>query len=161
MFDYSLMFIQDHHVYDLLCKLPPKCNTTPDNIPSIVLKKCAGSLASPIAKIFRRSFFVGNVPEAWKRSLIVPLFKAGDSAKPTNYRPICLTSSISKIAEKILLQDISGYIKTIEAIPHSQHGFQDKKSVASLLVETLDHWTGCRVDSALPNCAPENCAPEY
>jgi hypothetical protein len=57
MFDYSLMFIQDHLVYDMLNKLLSKCNTTPDNIPSIVLKRCASSLTSPIAKILRRSFF--------------------------------------------------------------------------------------------------------
>jgi hypothetical protein len=39
-------------------------------------------------------------------------------------------------------EDIKGFIETLGIIPTSQHGFQDKKSVTSLLLETTDQqWT--------------------
>jgi hypothetical protein len=138
LFDYGLFLIQDHHIYDMLLKLPAKHNTTLDGIPSIFLKKCAASLAYPLANLFRRSFLYGVVPKAWKDSLIIPLFKTGNASSPNNYRPICLTSSIAKLAEKLVYEDIKGFTETLGIIPTSQHGFQDKKSVTSLLLETTD-----------------------
>jgi hypothetical protein len=108
---------------------------------SIFLKKCAASLAYPLANLFRRSFLYAVVPKAWKDSLIIPLFKTGDASSPNNYRPICLTSSIAKLAEKLVYEDIKGFIEALGIIPTSQHGFQDNKSVTSLLLETTDQWT--------------------
>jgi hypothetical protein len=141
LFDYSLFLIQDHQIYELLRKLPAKPNTTPDSIPSIVLKKCAATLAQPLANLLRRSFLAGTVPSAWKKSIIIPLYKTGEASSPNNYRPICLTSNIAKLAEKLIHEDISGFVKALGIIPTSQHGFQDNKSVTTLLLETTDQWT--------------------
>jgi hypothetical protein len=54
------------------------------------------------------------------------------------------TQVLAKLAEKLVYEDIKGFIEAlgIIIIPTSQHGFQDKKSVTSLLFENTDQqWT--------------------
>jgi hypothetical protein len=38
-----------------------------------------------------------NVPSDWKKALITPLFKKGERNVASNYRPVSLTSVVSKI----------------------------------------------------------------
>ncbi|GBO01041.1 putative RNA-directed DNA polymerase from transposon X-element, partial [Araneus ventricosus] len=50
--------------------------------------------------ILRLQYF----PNSWKNSIIIPIHKTGkDPFNPTNYRPISLLSSLSKVVEKIIL----------------------------------------------------------
>ncbi|XP_031632582.1 uncharacterized protein LOC116346585, partial [Contarinia nasturtii] len=48
----------------------------PDGISPKVLKNCAHSLSKPLTALFRRSFQQGCVPDALKKSRIVPIYKA-------------------------------------------------------------------------------------
>jgi hypothetical protein len=43
------------------------------------------------------------IPEDWKNANIVPIFKKWDRSKPSNYRPVSLTSVASKILEHIIV----------------------------------------------------------
>ena len=138
------MFLTDALVFQELEHFKPKNNTTPDIAPSIVLKKCALSLARPIAILLRFSFYSGSVPNHWKKSLVLPLYKSGSNQSKSeleNYRPISLTSDLAKLADKLVFTEISSYFRVIGAIPPSQHGFQSGKSVTSLLLECHDDWT--------------------
>ncbi|XP_031634810.1 uncharacterized protein LOC116348086, partial [Contarinia nasturtii] len=50
----------------------------PDGISPKVLKNCAHSLSKPLTALFSRSFQQGCVPDALKKSRIVPIYKADD-----------------------------------------------------------------------------------
>jgi hypothetical protein len=43
------------------------------------------------------SINTGQIPEDWKNANIVSIFRKGDRSKPSNYRPVSLTSVASKI----------------------------------------------------------------
>jgi hypothetical protein len=43
-----------------------------------------------------------QIPNEWKRSIIVPIYKKGDKRKPENYRGINLLNTCYKIFSKIL-----------------------------------------------------------
>lgn len=66
------------------------------------LKECAGELAPILNELFRRLMDAGEVPELWKEANIVLIHKTGSKAKMSNFRPVALTSVISKVCEKIL-----------------------------------------------------------
>ena len=140
-FSYNLMFISDFTVFELLRKLDGKTNTSPDKLPLIILKKCAVSLAKPVATIFRRSFMDGKVPSKWKQAIIIPLPKVNNANKLSNFRPISLTSSMAKIAENCVNTDLESFLRSKHAIPHFQHGFVNRKSVYTSLLESIDDWT--------------------
>jgi len=115
--------VNPQEIYNILRNLPNKCNTSPDQIPNIILKKCASGLAYPLTLLFNYSIANGMVPQLWKMSIIQPLYKKGSPNEPQNYRPISLTSSISKVLEKILHNKLYTFFKINNIIPNHQHGF--------------------------------------
>ena len=72
-------------------KLKKIKNPGPDDIFPRILKECREELVEPIAMIFRKSLDIGVVPRLWRQANVVPIFKKGDKAKSSNYRPISLT----------------------------------------------------------------------
>ena len=55
----------------------------------------------------------GVFPDSFKISKIIPLFKKGDSSLLSNYRPISLLPTISKIFERFY---ITNYMNTLIVI---------------------------------------------
>ena len=51
----------------------------------------------------------GNFPQSFKISKIIPLYKRGDHSLLTNCRPISLLSTISKVFERIIYDQMYEY----------------------------------------------------
>ena len=76
----------------------------------------------------------------WKHANVVPIYKgAGSKYDENNYRPISLTSNISKIMEGIICEKITDYCNRHSILPPFQYGFRKSKSTVSNLVELLDN----------------------
>jgi len=56
------------------------------------------------------------LPEGWKESIIVPIYKKGDKTHCTNYRGISLLPTIYQILSNILLSRITPYAEEIIGI---------------------------------------------
>ena len=76
--------------------------TGPDTLPAKILKRCARSLALPVALLTRSVLRTGTWPEGWKLHWVFPLFKKKSPAKTANYRGIHLTAQLSKVTERLL-----------------------------------------------------------
>ena len=77
-----------------------------------------------LVKLFSAMLEMSYIPLGMKRGIIITLFKGGNKNRkdPNNYRAITLTSCISKIFEKILLERMQA---TVSLRPHHlQGGFQ-------------------------------------
>ena len=68
-----------------------------DDISNFIWKGVISSIADPLAHIFYASILSGVFPEQMKIAKVIPLFKKGDKLDPSNYRPISLLSTLSKI----------------------------------------------------------------
>ena len=75
-------------------------STSPDGIATVVLKSCAKEVAYPLALLLRKMLANGAWPDRWHEHWIVPLYKRGSRANPSNYRGVHLTSQMSKCAER-------------------------------------------------------------
>ena len=62
-----------------------------------ILNLSAPYISSPLCRIINTSLNSGVFPTRLKYSIITPLCKEGDKNKVTNYRPISLLTSFSKI----------------------------------------------------------------
>ena len=102
-------------------------------IPVNILKNCSDILSGPIAKLVNLSISSGSFPDVLKSATITPIFKKGESTDPSNYRPISVLSSISKIFEKVICQQLKSYIHKFKIINSSQFGFQSGKSTIDAL----------------------------
>ena len=128
-------------VFEELKRLKVDKAAGPDQIPSVVLKCCAEQLASPLATIFQKSLIKGQVPLDWKKATVTPIFKKGQKRKPNNYRPVSLTSQTCKVMERIVKKHIVQYLEENSLISPHQHGFVQKRSCQTNLLESLEEWT--------------------
>jgi len=81
-----------------------------DKISSRILKISAPYILSPLTYIFNKILSTGIFPERLKFSELRPLFKKGDTTEFSNYRPISLLTSFSKINEKIIYKRLYSYL---------------------------------------------------
>ena len=96
---------------------------------------------------------MGEVPLDWKKANVTPIYKnKGTKSQPCNYRPVSLTSHISKTMESIIRDEIIRHLQKNELIKPSQHGFWKGRSCLTNLLVYLDKVTmyidqGLHVDS--------------
>jgi hypothetical protein len=76
----------------------------------------------------------------WKIAIVVPIHKKGDKHKPSNYRPISLTCICCKILESIIRDHMWKHLKTNNLLTEDQHGFTEKKSCVTNLLESMESW---------------------
>ena len=97
----NLDHFDEWEVYRSLSKLK-KTATGPDNLPSWFLKLTAEFIAVPITTMINISIKEGLIPEQWKSATITPIPKVNKATKPIDFRPISVTSVLSRMTEKMI-----------------------------------------------------------
>ena len=111
----------------------------PDGIPAVVLKTCAPELTPVLTRLYRLSYNTG-VPSSWKVAHVHPIPKKGDRSDPSNYRPIAITSLLSKVMERVLNRRLLQYLEDRQLISDRQYGFRHGRSAGDLLVYLTHRW---------------------
>ena len=84
----------------VLTRLNPSKTPGVDQIYSVMLKNLANELAIPqISHIFKCSMGTGIVPEDWRIANVAVFHKKGHKKECGNYRPVSLSSQVSKVLE--------------------------------------------------------------
>ena len=122
-------------------KLKPNQSSGPDGLVPLLFKNLSQSLAGPLSLLFSAFMSVGRIPGEWKKAIITPVYKNGDSSDVSNYRPIALTNVICKIMERVICADLLAYLRHYGVINKHQHGFLAGKSTTTNLLECLNDWT--------------------
>ena len=113
-----------------------------DGIPAQFIKNLSCYLIKPLHTIFQESFRSGVVPSAWRIGITIPIYKRNRKPEdPASYRPVCLTSVVGKLAERVFLSVFTNYIQENFLISNSQHAFISGKSTATNLIECINEWT--------------------
>lgn len=124
--------IDSSDVFQALIKLDPTKAVGCDKIPPRLLKCCATSLTEPITHLLSTCISTCSIPEEWKIHQITPVFKKGDRTSPTNYRPISLLCTISKILESIVYNKVASFLRPL--ISKQQFGFLKNRSCLAQLL---------------------------
>ena len=76
-----------------------------------MLKLIGLSISLPLSLLFNLSFSTGIFPTAWEAAVVIPLYKnKGARTDATNYRPISLLSTISKLCERIIYDKLYAHV---------------------------------------------------
>ena len=84
-----------------------------DQIPTEMIKAGGRTIRPEIRKIIISIWNKNKLPEKWKESIIVPIYKKGDKTDCSNYRGISLLPPTYKILSKILLSRLIPYAEEI------------------------------------------------
>ena len=89
-----------------------KTNKSPgaDEINFNVIKHCFGELCGPLKYLFDLSLQSGVFPDLMKIAIVSPIFKTGDTADISNYRPISVLPCFSKILERVMYNRLYKYL---------------------------------------------------
>ena len=110
----------------------------PDKLCPRLLKGVSEHICTPLSTIFKKSLDEGVVPADWRNANVTPIFKKGSKASVGNYRPVSLTSVLCKVMEGLLKDVLMKHLLQNNILNASQHGFMQKKSCLTNLVEYLD-----------------------
>ena len=91
-----------------------------DAVPGILLR--SGGVNDIILPLMNHTLAIGNSPQAWTASTIVPIPKSGDLSMMTNYRGISLMSVTAKVYSRMLLNRIRPDIES--HLRKEQNGFR-------------------------------------
>lgn len=111
----------------ILKRLPNNKAPGTDNIDNKLLKNLPKKGLIQLHYIINGILKLQHWPLQWKVAQVVPIPKPGkDPATHTNYRPISLLSSISKVAEKVVLERLNA--ETDALLTNDDHQFGFKRS---------------------------------
>lgn len=137
---YSVTFFEEQ-IFQTLKNLPNKTTCGCDDIPSCFLRRFAMELSEPLSYLFTLSLNSCIIPEDWKVAFITPIFKKGKSNLVSNFRPISLTSTVSKAMEHVVRKQLLQYLNLQGIISPFQFGFLAKRSTTSQLLTCINSWT--------------------
>ncbi|KAK3522974.1 hypothetical protein QTP86_010295 [Hemibagrus guttatus] len=102
----------------------------PDDIP-VEVWKCLGEAAVEfLASLVNRVLESERMPEEWRRSVLVPIFKnKGDVQNCSNYRGIKLMSHTMKLWERV----VEARLRKVVEICEQQYGFMPRKSTTDAI----------------------------
>ncbi|GFV70768.1 probable RNA-directed DNA polymerase from transposon BS [Trichonephila clavipes] len=95
-----------------------------DNINLKMIKHFSFKTIFIFTHLINRILKLRHFPRNWKTVIVFPINKPGKNKKfPDSYRPISLLSSLSKIAEHIILNRINQFINDTNFLNPNQYGF--------------------------------------
>ncbi|KAI4474978.1 hypothetical protein M0802_015359, partial [Mischocyttarus mexicanus] len=113
-------------VVGILKSAKNKTSSGLDKIPMVVLTI---NIIKDLTIIFNNCLNHAYYPERWTKAKVIPIKKRDkDAANSSGYRPISLTSNISKIYEKLIKLNIMLHVNKYRIIPDNQFGFKLRHS---------------------------------
>ena len=109
-------------VLEKLQRLDGSKATGLDSIPSRFLRDAAEIITPCITHIVNRSE-QGHFPNDLKIARVILLYKKGIKLDPGHYRPVSILSSLSKIIEKIIFEQINIYLSSQNLLYEFPSGF--------------------------------------
>jgi len=109
-----------------------------DEISTKILKMSAPYILSPLTYISNKILSTGIFPDRLKFSEVKPLYKKANTSDFSDYRPISLLPSFSKIIEKIMYKRLYHYLDQQKVFVDEQHGFRQKTSMETAAFSLLN-----------------------
>ena len=132
--------------------LDPYGGTDPLGMFPLFIKRTADVMASRLSVVFRRLARLGSFPACWRQANVIPIPKGPPSSSVANYRPISITSVLSKVFERLLSVRLGRFIQRSGVLPTTQFAYRKGLGTYDALpviytAECIGEWAG-RSDSA-------------
>ena len=136
--------VEGGEIFDIIKNLKNKA-TLDTKISALKLASLDIKFIQTLARVVTTSFEQGIFPQSLKLARVVPVHKGGSKSEVSNYRPISLLTSFSKIYEKIMHNRIVDFMNSNNSLYEMQYGFRAGRScehavlkAQSILLESLN-----------------------
>ena len=116
--------ITEYEVGVIYLTLQNKLSSGIDGISYLIAKAISFAIVPFLKKLIELSFKVGCFPTALVQAVVYPLYKAGSKLDVSNYRPISLLVTWSKVFERAMYNRVYCYLEANSLIYIKQFGFQ-------------------------------------
>lgn len=108
------------------------------SVSPFIVKNCFLHIIEPLADVINACILEGCFPARLKVAKVVPVFKKGDTNDPSNYRPISILPTFSKILEMVLCQSLVSFFELHRIFTPSQFGFRRDLSTTGAIYKLWD-----------------------
>jgi hypothetical protein len=105
-----------------------------DGMSNYLLKQIRHNIDRPLAHLINLSLKLNYVPQEWKDAKIIPIHKGGARDNTGNYRPISLLSTLSKVIEKCVNDQLRLHLHKNCVLNKNQFGFRPMHDCSQLLL---------------------------
>lgn len=99
--EFVIQPISDYDIKAAISSLPNKNSVGSDGLIAKIFKETIDTITKPLKALFNKSLQDGIFPSTLKLAVVTPIFKSGDPSNLSNYRPISVLQTLSKIFEKL------------------------------------------------------------
>ena len=131
-----------HTNYDQIKKiilgLKNDCSSGYDNIPVRFIKPVSDHLISPLVHIINNSIDQKIFPNSWKIARVCPIPQVDQPTSVKDFRRISVLPVLSKVYERVILQQLCNFIEKESLYTTTQSGFRKGHSTTTILLKIKD-----------------------
>ena len=131
--------IDESKTRKLIDHLKNKTSTGIDGISNKLINTAVNELVSPLTIVINQMLNTDVFPHQIIISKVIPKYKSKDHTHLSNYKPIALLPSISKIFEYVFLEQLLNYFIQNNLLSSQQYGFRAKHSTELAALNLVGH----------------------
>lgn len=130
--------VSQTEIIKVIDSLKSKTSAGYDRLSSVLLKQIKTPLIVPLQFLINQSISNGIFPDLLKIAKIFPVYKKDNIHSITNYRPISILPTISKVFEKVIFHQLHNFLKEKKLYNNNQYGFRELHSTEHAALELVD-----------------------
>ena len=137
----TLANIDEGYVASLIDRLKNKESSGIDKLSNKHIKAAKNVIAKPLTLMINQMLNTGFFSDKLKQSKVTPIFKANDKELLSNYRPISGLSSMSKLYEYAISDQLTQYLIDNNLFSSNQYDFRAQHSTELAALNIVDRLT--------------------
>ena len=102
--------------------------------PLFLFKRTADVMAPRLSVVFRGLVRLGSFPACWRQANVTPIPKGPPSSSVANYRPISITSVLSKVFERLVSVRLGRFMERDGVLPTTQFAYRKGLGTCDVLL---------------------------
>ena len=148
---FSFTPISKNKTLKIIKNLKNKNSYGVEGISNVLLKSISNEIVKPLTLLINQSLETGIFPTAFKTSKVrSSIYKKGDMASLSNYRPISNLPTISKIFERVIYIQLYDYFCKNNLLCEQQYRFRSKHSTELATIKLIDYLLKNMDDNHIP-----------
>ena len=127
-----------YQINKIILGLKNDCSSGYDNIPVRFIKPVSDHLISPLLYIINNSIDKNFFPNSWNIARVCPMPRLDQPTSVKDFRPISVLEILSKVYERVILQQLCSFIEKESLCTTTQSGFRKGHSTATILLQIRD-----------------------